>query len=199
MYILQMVYSCSMAGCSAKAKQGRDVDSSVFLHQLPKQSTLRNKWLGFIRQTRADFEGKEEHVRICSKHFRSSDYDNLVKMNICLQSGTTCRYIHILHCRLIIIFYVSLIPWALHKSHQFITTLFGFDRPSLIEGAIPSIPSSPLTQSLIRHAPPATSVVKRRRRMEMRLQQETVNGALRDCECTAFIYLQTTHVGCYIV
>ena len=70
-----MPFLCSISGCRTISKRG------VTLHALPKDATVRQQWLAFVRKAnQKEITGKSSHV--CSQHFREVDFINRKKVEL---------------------------------------------------------------------------------------------------------------------
>lgn len=63
---------CVAYGCNNRKKKTEDVGRTISFHRFPTDPNLREKW---IRAIRRDNWQPSNHSRICSDHFKESEYD----------------------------------------------------------------------------------------------------------------------------
>ena len=67
-----MPQRCCVPGCKKKVYEGNGV--KISFHKFPEDKSLFRKWIVAIRRDIGKEFRVTDHTRVCSRHFRSSDY-----------------------------------------------------------------------------------------------------------------------------
>jgi len=80
--LAQIPNYCVVYGCNSRGGEG------ISLHHFPKEQSIKQKWINFVKSHRSGWSGPSKHSVICSKHFCDSQYQDAFRHSI---DGNTRR------------------------------------------------------------------------------------------------------------